>query len=103
MKKAQKWLTANNIEFKFHDYRKDGIDKNWLVTMCDELGWELVLNKRGTTYRQLSQETKDALNATTVIDILLASPAMIKRPILVTPEAAFVGFKDTQYQTIFGK
>lgn len=103
MKKAQKWLTTNNITFTFHDYRKDGIDRAWLITACQELGWETVLNKRGTTYRQLPDETKQNLTEENVIDLLLEHPAMIKRPILETNGQRHIGFKDAQYQTIFEK
>ena len=58
IKKAQKWLQANEIEFQFHDYRKDGIDLTMLETFATQLGWENLLNKRGTTYRNLSDEQK---------------------------------------------
>lgn len=103
IKKAQKWLEQNNIGYQFHDYRKDGLDRDWLITACDTLGWELVLNKRGTTYRQLDEDIKNNLNSDNVIDVLLAAPAMIKRPILSHNDQLFVGFKDADYQTIFGK
>ncbi|MGF1753873.1 ArsC family reductase [Vibrio makurazakiensis] len=101
IKKAKKWLQAENIEFDFHDYRKQGIDEDLVKTFCSELGWELVLNKRGTTYRQLSQEQKDSLNESTVIDLLVEHPAMIKRPILKVGEQFHIGFKADQYSTIY--
>ena len=100
--KAKKWLDTNNVEYKFHDYRVDGLDKAWLVAAIKKLGWEQVLNKRGTTYRQLPQEVKDNLNEGTAIEQLLAAPAMIKRPILETNGELYLGFKDAEYQGIFG-
>ena len=61
IKKARKWLEENQIEYTFHDYRADGLDTNWLAEVEKELGWEQLLNKRGTTYRQLSDEQKESL------------------------------------------
>ncbi|WGV99562.1 ArsC family reductase [Vibrio sp. YMD68] len=101
IKKAKKWLEANGIEYTFHDYRKQGIDTELVTHFCDGLGWELVLNKRGTTYRQLSPEQKEAINADTAIALLVEHPAMIKRPILNANGSLHIGFKADQYQSIF--
>ncbi|GLQ75186.1 ArsC family reductase [Vibrio sp. vnigr-6D03] len=101
IKKAKKWLEAENIAYDFHDYRKQGIDKSMVETFCEQLGWEQVLNKRGTTFRQLSQEQKDSLNEQTAVELLVEHPAMIKRPILVVENTYHIGFKADQYQTIF--
>lgn len=101
IKKAQKWLAANNIDFTFHDYRVDGLDSVWLQQAVAELGWENVLNKRGTTYRQLDASIKDNLNEQVAIEQMLLAPAMIKRPILSVNNKLYLGFKDAQYQEIF--
>lgn len=101
IKKAKKWLEANNIEYRFHDYRVDGLDQEWLVAAVAELGWENVLNKRGTTYRQLEQSIKDNMNEQMAIEQMLLAPAMIKRPILSVGNKLHLGFKDTAYQEIF--
>ncbi|NMS64034.1 ArsC family reductase, partial [Vibrio parahaemolyticus] len=82
IKKAKKWLEAEDIAYDFHDYRKQGIDAEMVSEFCRALGWEQVLNKRGTTYRQLAQEQKDTLNEENAIALLVENPAMIKRPIL---------------------
>lgn len=63
-KKARKWLEAQGVNYHFHDYRKDGIDAALVSEFCQALGWENVLNKRGTTFRQLSQEQKDTSTLT---------------------------------------
>ncbi|MDP2573971.1 ArsC family reductase [Vibrio penaeicida] len=101
IKKAKKWLEAESIAYDFHDYRKQGIDKSMVEIFCEQLGWEQVLNKRGTTFRQLSQEQKDSLNEQTAVELLVEHPAMIKRPILVVENTYHIGFKADQYQTIF--
>ncbi|WP_260259551.1 ArsC family reductase [Vibrio intestinalis] len=101
IKKAKKWLEAEGVEFEFHDYRKQGVDNAMVSEFCQALGWELVLNKRGTTYRQLSQEQKDGLNQETAIELLVEQPAMIKRPILLVDGQYHIGFKADQYAAIF--
>ncbi|HAS64480.1 MAG TPA: ArsC family reductase, partial [Vibrio sp.] len=83
IKKAKKWLEAESIALEFHDYRKQGIDSKMVSEFCQALGWQNVLKKRGTTYRQLSQEQKDNLNEQSALALLVEQPAMIKRPILL--------------------
>ncbi|NOI25722.1 ArsC family reductase [Vibrio mediterranei] len=101
IKKAKKWLEANDVKYTFHDYRKTGISEQMVREFCDALGWEQVLNKRGTTYRQLSQEQKDTLNEDSAISLLVEHPAMIKRPIVDIDGSKHIGFKADQYQQIF--
>ncbi len=101
IKKARKWLEAQGVNYQFHDYRKDGIDVALVSEFCQALGWENVLNKRGTTFRQLSQEQKDTLNADTAIALLVEQPAMIKRPLLRVDGDLHLGFKAEQYASLF--
>ncbi|NLS13211.1 ArsC family reductase [Vibrio sp. SM6] len=101
VKKAKKWLQQAEVEFSFHDYRKQGIDAALVERFCHELGWEKVLNKRGTTYRGLTDEQKASLNQNTAVDLLVANPAMIKRPILETDGHLQLGFTPAQYATLF--
>ncbi|ELA7921378.1 ArsC family reductase [Vibrio alginolyticus] len=101
IKKAKKWLEAEDIAYDFHDYRKQGIDAEMVSEFCRALGWEQVLNKRGTTYRQLAQEQKDTLNEENAIALLVENPAMIKRPILKVNDQLHIGFKADQYACIF--
>lgn len=101
IKKARAWLKANNIDYTFHDYRQDGLDTQWLQQAEDALSWELMLNKRGTTFRQLSEEQKQGVDKTTALALMLEYPAMIKRPILIHNQQYFVGFKADQYAEVF--
>mgnify|MGYP005992632481 CR=1 FL=1 len=101
IKKAKKWLESREISYVFHDYRQQGLSETWLKKVMEHHDWEVILNKRGTTYRQLSDEIKNSLNKSTAIEQLLAHPAMIKRPILEVDGNFYVGFKDTEYQAIF--
>ena len=101
IKKTKKWLEQNNIDYTFHDYRKDGISTEMVSDFCQQLDWQQVLNKRGTTYRQLDDATKESLTAESVIALLVEHPAMIKRPILQKGNELYLGFKAEQYQSIF--
>jgi Spx/MgsR family transcriptional regulator len=105
IKKAKKWLNDHNVDFEFHDYRKDGLDKTWLEEAEQALSWENVLNKRGTTFRQLSDEQKNTLNQENAIQLMSEMPAMIKRPILQISandsHQFHLGFKPAQYEEIF--
>ena len=101
IKKARKWLEAQAIEYQFHDYRKNGITPELVNEFFQSLGWENVLNKRGTTYRQLSQEQKESLNETHALALLLEQPAMIKRPILRVQDTLYLGFSAQQYSELF--
>jgi Spx/MgsR family transcriptional regulator len=101
IKKAKKWLTDNKADFAFHDYRKDGLDGVWLADAEAKLGWESMLNKRGTTFRQLSDEQKSNINRESALALMLEYPAMIKRPILIHNEEYIVGFSADAYSKVF--
>ncbi|MEZ8144133.1 arsenate reductase [Enterovibrio norvegicus FF-33] len=103
IKKALKWLEAEDKAFTFHDYRKDGIDQDMLKQFVEVLGWEAMLNKRGTTFRALSEEQKSNLDETNAVALMLVHPAMIKRPLLAHNGNYYLGFKPDEYTTIFSE
>lgn len=84
MKKAFTKLDELGVSYDFHDYKKQGIDKDSVQRWVDELGIDKVLNKRGTTWRKLTDEQKQAADANidTAIDLLIENTSMIKRPIV---------------------
>ncbi|MCL6271548.1 ArsC family reductase [Sansalvadorimonas sp. 2012CJ34-2] len=98
MKKARRWLDNNNLEYAFHDYRKDGVDRGWLKARIDELGWEWLVNRRGTTWRKLSEDVRNTMDAASAIEILLEQPGMIKRPLLDTGDHYLLGFSETVWE-----
>ena len=92
MKKARSWLDANTVAYSFHDYKAEGADAALLATWCTALGWEVVLNRAGTTFRALPETDRANLDAARAVPLMLAQPSMIKRPILTgtTPAGAHV-------------
>lgn len=100
VKKAKKWLEQNNIEYSYHDFREHGIDKAAITTWIADLGWEALLNKRSTTWKQLSDEERNELDDNKVISLFLAYPTLIKRPVLITKKGILVGFKEAEYKKL---
>ena len=92
MKKARAWLDGQRVAYTFHDYKIEGIEKDRLKSWCDELGWETLLNRAGTTFRKLPDSNREGLNERKAIQ-----PSMIKRPVLDLDGKLLVGFKPEIY------
>lgn len=101
MKKARAWLETNQVAHDFHDYKTRGIDRATLESWVAKTGWEPLLNRAGTTYRKLDDAQKADLNAAKAIDLMLAQPSMIKRPVLDIDGRLIVGFNPSAYQAAF--
>tara|TARA_B110000977_G_scaffold195753_1_gene274810 strand:+ start:891 stop:1289 length:399 start_codon:yes stop_codon:yes gene_type:complete len=101
VKKARQWLAANGSDYAFVDVREDGVDKTEIQRWLDVAGIDVVVNKRSTTWKQLSDKQKEGLNETTALDLLLANPTLVKRPVLTIDDSVFIGFKADQYHAIF--
>ena len=101
IKKARTWLQENGIDYRFHDYRKQGVEHAQLQSMATELGWEVMINRRGTTWRALSDDIKAQIDEVSALRLMLDTPAIIKRPILACNNHLHIGFSAPQYQEIF--
>lgn len=97
MKKAFRWLNDHHIEYAFHDYKKAGLDEATAKAWVETLGWENIINKRGTTWRKLDEETKDTLNNDSAVHIMMAQPSVIKRPLLMVEDTIYLGFNAEDY------
>lgn len=104
VKKARAWLSAHQITVAFHDFKKQGVDATWLHEVATQMGWETLINRRGTTWRQLDDAAKSAvIDQPTAIKLMLAQPSLIKRPVLQANGRYHLGFTEQQYQAIFGE
>ncbi|MFT6905874.1 MAG: Spx/MgsR family transcriptional regulator [Oleiphilaceae bacterium] len=101
IKKAQKWLSLNNIPYTFHDYRKDGLDKALIESFLENLDWTALLNKRSSSYRQLSEQQKISLSAETITDLFIEFPTLIKRPLIIHNSNYQLGFNIDTYKDLF--
>jgi arsenate reductase (glutaredoxin) len=97
MKKARAWLERHGVAYGFHDYKTEGIANEKLKQWSDELGWETLLNRAGTTFRKLPDSDKQGLNERKALALMLAQPSMIKRPVLDLGGKLLVGFKPEIY------
>jgi len=100
VKKARKWLDENTIAYQFHDFRSDGLDIELLTRLEARLGWENMLNRRSTNWRQLDDQQKDDLSLAKAITLMLETPTLIKRPVLDTGEQMLIGFNLDDYQKL---
>ena len=102
VKKAMDWLTVNQIDFQFHNYKKQGITVEKLTTWLAFTSWEKLLNKAGTTYKKLSDQEKASItDAPSAVEWLIKQNSMIKRPILEANGKLLVGFDEQAYQGLF--
>lgn len=101
VKKARAWLERNGIEYRFHDFRNDGLTAKLVQRWSDQLGWENLLNRRGTTWRQLPEATRATIDADRARALMLEQPTLIKRPVLDDGRTSQVGFKEAEYQARF--
>lgn len=101
MKKARKWLDEAGVEYQFHNYKKDGLDPALAEQWLSELGWEALINKRGTTWRALTDEQKSDMDNASALTVMLDNPSIIKRPLLDTGSRKTLGFKAEQYASLF--
>jgi len=92
VKKARRWLDENGIAYDFHDFKKDGLTSEKLSEWEQAVGWEVLINKRGTTWRKLPEEVRDTIAAPSAHEIMLENPSIIKRPVVERAGAVTVGF-----------
>ena len=100
MKKARAWLDGHGVPYSFHDYKSEGIAKDKLKVWSDEVGWETLLNRAGTTFRKLPDKDRDGLTEKKAIALMFAQPSMIKRPVLDVDGTLLVGFMPEQYAAL---
>lgn len=102
VKKARNWLETQGIDYDFHDYKKQGADAGKLAKWVDAAGWEVVLNRRGTTFRKLPDADKEGIDAAKAVKLMAAHTSCIKRPVVEHPGGILVGFKQDEWQAALG-
>jgi len=101
IRKARRWLADHALAFEFHNYKTEGVDAARLSGWVDHLGWEILLNKRGTTWRKLAEADKQGIDRDKAIALMCENPSMIKRPVLVQDDVIEVGFSVQRYEALF--
>ena len=100
MKKARAWLEAHGVDYDFHDYKSDGIDRATLEKWAKTVGWEVLLNRAGTTFRKLPDDAKQNIDERKAIKLMLEQPSMIKRPVIERGNSLLIGFSEERYSAI---
>ncbi|PVY69780.1 arsenate reductase [Tamilnaduibacter salinus] len=101
VKKARKWLDENGVDYQFHDFKKDGLTADMLSGWQDQLGWEPLVNRRGTTWRRLPESVRDSMNARSAHETMLDNPSLIKRPVVEASDGVSVGFNAEEWAARF--
>lgn len=101
MKKARTWLEQHGVAYRFHNYKADGIDDATLGRWVDQVGWDVLLNRAGTTFRKLDEADRQDIDAAKAIRLMQAQPSLIKRPVLDHDGTLTVGFKPERYAELF--
>jgi arsenate reductase (glutaredoxin) len=103
VKKARTWLADHGHEFTFHDFKKQGLAPETVAGWLEQLDWEVLVNRKGLTWRNLGDEQKAAVvDKASALELMLANPSVIKRPVLDNGGTFSAGFSDAQYNGIFG-
>ncbi len=97
MKKAFNWLTSNGVDYEFTDYKKAGVAAAHLADWSQRAGWETLLNKRGLTWKKLTDAERADVNETKAIELMTQHPSLIKRPVLDTGRQLIIGFTPENY------
>ena len=101
MKRASDWLDAHKVDYAFHDYKTSGIDRRVLEGWAKKVGWEVLLNRAGTTFKKLPEAQKINLDEAKAIALMAEQPSMIKRPVLDRGGELLVGFRPERYAEFF--
>ncbi|MDX8409613.1 MAG: ArsC family reductase [Mariprofundales bacterium] len=98
VRKARRWLKEHAVAYTFHDYKKEGVDAELLARAADALGWEALLNRRGTTWRKLSEAERADVDRLQALQLMQHHPSLIKRPLLlIDGQPRMVGFSEEDY------
>jgi len=100
MKRARAWLDKHQVAYEFHDYKKEGITREKLAAWAGAVGWEVLLNRAGATFRKLPDSAKQNIDEAKAIRLMLDQPSMIKRPVLERGRTLLVGFSPEEYAAV---
>ena len=103
VKKARKWLEVQGVEYRFHDFRADGLTREQVQAWLAELGWETLVNKRSTSWKALDAPHRENMDEASALMAILEQPTLIKRPLLDTGHQRYTGFSTASYAKIFNQ
>ncbi|MGH8551350.1 MAG: ArsC family reductase [Methylococcales bacterium] len=99
VKRSRKWLDDHGYEYSFHDFRNDGLDSELLDRLAGKIGWDTLINRRGTTWRQLPESARENLDEGRAKQLMLEHPTLIKRPVIEMDNRFTAGFSPDFFAT----
>jgi arsenate reductase (glutaredoxin) len=103
VKKARHWLESHAVDYQFHDIRADGLSRKQVCRWLDTLDWQILLNKRSTTWKQLPETTRGNVSEANIAELLMQFPVLIKRPVLEHQGHTVTGFNPSRYEVLFAQ
>lgn len=103
VRKARRWLEQRDIDYRFHDFRDDGLAPSQVAAWLQAVGWESLVNRRSTSWKALSPAQREAMSDDTALPAILEQPTLIKRPLLDTGHEIHCGFSADRYAQLFNK
>lgn len=100
VKKARRWLDERKVSYVFHDFKKEGVSTDKLAQWADQLGWETLLNRKGTTWRQLPEADKQNVDLAKALTLMQQHTSSIKRPVVESSAAVMAGFDESRFEQI---
>ena len=101
VKKAKHWLEAHAVDYRFHDFRVDGLQQQLLDEWLRQVEYDVLLNKRSRTWKELTGEQRENIQQKKALRLMLEHPTLIKRPVIDTGSALMVGFTESRYDDLF--
>lgn len=101
VKKCRVWLERHRIAYTFHDFRGDGLSEETLQQWVQRVGWETLLNRRSTSWKALAESEREAIDEASAIRLMLATPTLIKRPVVIKGSEVLVGFNEVEFKRVF--
>ncbi|HTJ97387.1 MAG TPA: ArsC family reductase [Rhodocyclaceae bacterium] len=98
MKKALTWVSEHGVEYQFHDYKKEGVDRNKLVEWCKVVGWKSLVNTKGTTWKKLTPEQQAVTAQGQAVALMMEYPSLIRRPVVEANGQLLIGFDQTLFE-----
>jgi arsenate reductase len=103
VKKARTWLADHGQDVEFHDFKKQGLSRETVAGWLEQADWETLVNRKGTTWRKLSDERRaQVVDKASALELMLEHPSVVKRPVLAGAGPLLVGFSADRYGQTFG-
>jgi arsenate reductase len=99
MKKALSWVSEHDIDYVFHDYKKEGVERSKLVEWCKAVGWKSLLNTKGTTWKKLTPEQQAVTAQGQAVVLMMENPSLIRRPVVEVQGQLLIGFDATLFES----